>query len=116
MWFVARVDYRALQRRLESHLLLEEVGPLTELEDGSVTPMGNLFADLAGAGVDLTRDEVRRQRVDDPGERHCTVDEVVLMATVRVSLAVGVVLVDHDLLTGREQMAGRFHRPGEDQL
>ena len=49
---VARVDDRALQRGLEPDLLLEEVGPLGELEgDVAVAGRRRLATDLAGAAV-----------------------------------------------------------------
>ena len=58
--FVASVDDRTLQRGFEPHLLLEEVGALCELEIDVVDPHARRFgAHLAGAGVDLARDEVR---------------------------------------------------------
>ena len=57
-----------------------------------------LAADLAGAGEDLAGDEVRHDVGDDPAERHLPVHQVVLVAAVAVALAVGVVLVDDDLL------------------
>ncbi len=52
--FVAGVDDRAFEGRLQPDLLLEEVGPLGELER-HVPPRqaGRLGPDLAGAGVDL---------------------------------------------------------------
>ena len=50
------------------------------------------------------------------GERDRAVDEEVLVAAVGVALAVAVVLVDDDLLAGRQELAGRVHRAGEDPL
>ena len=96
---VAGVDDRPLERGLEPDLLLEEVGPLGELERhvvGRLTP-GSLAADLAGADEDLAGDEVRRDLGDDAPERHLAGHQVVLVAAVAVALAVGVVLVDDDL-------------------
>ena len=111
---VARVDDRALQRRLEPDLLLEEVGALADLEvDGFGAVLG---ADLARAGEHLPRDEPRDEVAHERRERHRAVDEEVLVAAVRVALAVAVVLVDDDLLAGGQQLAGRVHRAGEDAL
>ena len=75
-----------------------------------------LGADLARAGEDLPRDEPRDEVAHQHRERHVAVDEEVLVAAVRVALAVAVVLVDDDLLPGRQQPAGGVHRPGEDAL
>ena len=75
-----------------------------------------LGADLARAGEHLPRDEPRDEVAHERRERHRAVDEEVLVAAVRVALAVAVVLVDDDLLARRQQLAGRVHRPGEDAL
>ena len=53
-----------------------------------------LHPDLARAGEDGARDEVRHHAFDHPGERDGPVHHVVLVAAVGVALAVGVVLVD----------------------
>ena len=58
---VPGVDDRALERRLEPDLLLEEVGSLAQLEMRRPIRLAVLLADLAGAGEDLASDEVRRQ-------------------------------------------------------
>ena len=95
---VAGVDDRALQRRLEADLLLEEVGPLAQLVRHVVVGHARqLAADLAGTGEDLAGDEVRRDLGDDAAERRLAGEQVVLVAAVAVALAVGVVLVDDDL-------------------
>ena len=116
MWFVAGVDDRSLERGLEANLLLEEIGPLTELEWRYVAAVGDLLADLPGSGVDLTGHQVRSQLVDDPGERDGPVEEVVLVTAVGVALAVGVVLVDDDLVARRQETVGGFHGAPQDQL
>ena len=95
---VAGVDDRTLQRRLQADLLLEEVGPLAQLERHRVVGgAGRLAADLAGAAEDLTGDEVRRDLRGQPPERRLAGHQVVLVAAVAVALAVRVVLVDDDL-------------------
>ena len=53
---------------------------------------------------------------DERRERDRPVDEVVLVGAVGVALAVGIVLVDDDLLAERQQAAGGLHRPGQDPL
>ena len=53
--FVAGVDDRSLECRLETDLLFEEVRPLAQLELRHVAPVGDLLADLAGSGIDLSR-------------------------------------------------------------
>ena len=75
-----------------------------------------LRADLARAGEDLAGHEPRDEVAHQHRERHVAVDEVVLVAAVRVALAVAVVLVDDDLLARGQQPAGRVHRTGEDAL
>ena len=115
--FVAGVDDRALERRLEADLLLEEVGSLAELVGTSSgdTP-GQLAAHLARTAEDLTGDEVRRDLRGDPTERELTGEQVVLVAAVAVALAVGVVLVDDELATGGDERARVVHRRPHDLL
>ena len=111
---VARVHDRALQRGLETDLLFEEVGALADLVvDRRGTVLG---ADLPGAGEHLARDEPRQQVAHERCERHLAVDEIVLVRAVRVALAVGVVLVDDDLLARLDHSPRREHRAGEDAL
>jgi hypothetical protein len=114
---VARVDDRALQRRLEPDLGLEEVRALRELIEvpAAVVPL-RLEPDLAGARDDLPRDEERRQVPRDVGERGRAVDEVVLVRPVRVALAVGVVLVDRERWPGGHLRRHLVQRPLEDPL
>jgi len=114
---VPRVHDGTLERGLEADLLLEEVGAGRQLEGDVDTARGAGFgAHLAGAAVDLTGDEVRHDVLHDSPEGHRAVHEVVLMGAVRVALAVGVVLVDDDVLTGRQRATGRHHGLGEDAL
>ncbi len=92
---VPGIDDRALQGRLEPDDLLEEFGPLGDLEvDRGGIERRRLHPDLARAGEDGARDEVRHHAFDHPGERDGPVHHVVLVAAVGVALAVGVVLVD----------------------
>ena len=99
---VAGVDDRPLQRGLEADLLLEEVGPLADSWYGtSSAPSPALAADLARAAEQLAGDEVRGDLAHDAAEGHLAVQQVVLVAAVAVALAVGVVLVDDDLLRPR---------------
>ena len=62
---------------------------------------------LPDAAEDLTGDEVRGGVGDDPAEGHGSVEQVVLVAAVALTLAVGVVLVDDDLLARRHQGSSR---------
>ena len=116
MWLVAGVDDRSFERRLETDLLLEEIGPLTQLERLLLSRVGDLLADLACPGIDLARHQVRSQLVDDLRERHGSVDQVVLMTAVGVALTVRIVLVDHDLLARRQKPVRGLHGAGQDQL
>ena len=99
MGLVAGVDYRPLQGRLQADLLLEEVGPLRELElDVAPIPVGQLAADLARSGEYLPGHEVRGGVLDDPAEWGGSVHQVVLMTAVAVALAIRVVLVYDEFL------------------
>ena len=114
---VAGVDDGPLQRRLEAHLLLEEVGALGDLEvDGVATHALHLGAHLAGTAEDLAGDEVRRRVCDEAPERQGPRQHVVLVAAVALPLAVGVVLVDDDLLAGRHEGRRHPHAAEEDLL
>ena len=85
------------------HLVVDRVGAV-------------LRADLARAGEHLARDEPRHQVAHQHRERDVAIDEIVLVAAVRVALAVAVVLVDDDLLARGQQPTGGIHRAGEDAL
>ena len=111
MGLVTGVDDGAFEGGLEADLLLEEVGPLGDLEHHLGRPV--LGADLAGPGEDLTGHEPGDHVADKGREGDRPVDQVVLVGAVRVALAVGVVLVDDDLLTGGQQTAGGLHRTGQ---
>ncbi len=106
-----------LQGGLEAHLLLEELGPLGQLElhVGAVVG-GRLRSHLAGPGEDLAGHEVRRHPGHDPVERRRPVHQVVLVGPVRVPLAVRVVLVDDQTRAVVGGQVGRFHRADQDQL
>ena len=111
---VAGVHDRALQRRLQPDLLLEEVGPLRQLEGHvGAAHRRHLRPHLARAGVDLAAHEMGHHVVHDPAERHRPVHQVVLMGAVGVALAVGVVLQDHHVLPRGQHRSRRLHRPGE---
>ncbi len=101
---VPGVDDRALERGLQPHLDLEEVGPLGELE-ALGAPVG-AQPDPAGAGEHLPGHEERDQPADDLDERGPTIHQVVLVRTVGLALAVGVVLVQLD-----RQRARHLGRP-----
>ncbi len=92
---VAGVDDRPLERRLEAHLDLEEVGALAELEAVAVAVLAQ--ADPAGAADDLTTHEERRQVAHDVAEGGGAPDEVVLVRAVGGALVVGVVLVQQEV-------------------
>ena len=77
---------------------------------------GRLDAHLPGAGEHLPGHEVRDHLGHDPRERHGAVHQVVLVAPVRVALAVRVVLVDDDLATRGQRACGGLHRPDQDEL
>ena len=92
---VACVHYGPLQGGLKSHLLLEEVRPLADLErDVEPIPERQFASHLPGPGEDLASHEVGSGMLDDPTERRRSIHQVVLVTAVTVPLAIGVVLVD----------------------
>ena len=107
----------ALERRLEAHLFLEELGPLGQLEVhlGAVVG-GGLGTDLPGPGEDLAGHEMRGDPGHDPVERGGPVHQVVLVGPVRVALPVRVVLVDDQPGAVVGGQVGGLHRADEDQL
>ncbi len=103
-----------LQGGLEAHLLLEEVGPLRDLEvDRRPAVLG---PDLARPGEDLARHQEHGEVVDDVAERQRPGEQVVLVGAVGVALAVAVVLVDEHALRLGHDGAGGGDRPGHDHL
>ncbi len=109
---VPGVDDGPLQRGLEPHLDLEEVGPLADLEPR--LPAVDADPDPPGPADDLTGDEERGEVADDLPERRRPCHQVVLMASVRDALVVGVVLVEVDRLGAghRQRPAGGLgHHP-----
>jgi hypothetical protein len=111
---VARVHDRALQRRLEPDLRLEEVRPLGHLIRDVAAAFGS--AEQPGAGEDLSRHEERHDVPRDPNERHRAVDEIVLVRAVGGALAVGVVLVDDHPAGARHHRRRPLDRGLEDPL
>ena len=115
--FVAGVDDRPLECGLEPDLFFEEVGPLGELIVHLVGALaGQLGAHLAGPREDLTGDEVRRAVANNSSERRVSAHEIVLMRAVGVALAIGIVLVEHQLLARREQRCCGGHRALDDEF
>ena len=90
---VASVDDRAGPRRRRGHALPDVLGPLAHAVD---RPAGRL-QHLAGAADELPGDEERDEYVGHPAEVAGPGDEVVLVAAVRVSGRVGVVLEQVDV-------------------
>ena len=114
MGLVSGVDDRALECGLEADDLLEELGSLAELECRWLVEDRGLEPHLPGAAEDLPRHKVWDRRLDHVGERHLSREEIVLVASVRVALAVRVVLVhDEARRLGVGHLGGR-HRLAED--
>jgi hypothetical protein len=87
------------------------------LRDLKVAVLGIVLrADLPHAGVDLAGHEEGEEVLDDPGEGHLAVHEVVLVGAVGVALGIGVVLVDQDPLLGRGHRLGPGAGEVEDAL
>ncbi len=83
---VARIDDRPLESGLEANLDLEEVGALGDLVVDPVRAV--LGPHLPCAGEDLSRGKERGDVLHEVGEGGLAVHEVVLVAAVRVPLAV----------------------------
>ena len=117
MWLVSGVDDGSLQGGLQTHLLLEEVGPLGHLVwQVAPVPEGQLAAHLSRTGEYLSGHEVGGRVLHDPSERSRPVHQVVLVAPVAVALAVRVVLVDDQFLALWKHLVGRLHGLDEDHL
>ena len=115
--FVASVDDRPFEGCLEPDLLFEKVGALGQLIVNFVSPLAReLGADLAGAGEDLTGDEVRRAVAHDLTKRRVAAYEVILVCAVGVALSVGVVLVEHEFLPSGQKLVSGRHRALDDEL
>ncbi len=100
---VARVDDGALERGLQTDLGLEEVRALRQLV-GRAPPFlpRSLGAHLPRPAEHLTAHEERGQVADDVAERRRAIDQIVLVRTVGIALAVAVVLVDRQARARRE--------------
>ncbi len=88
-----RVDDRARPCGCRRDALPDVLGTLRDAEHRA--PRG--LQHLARARVDLARDEERDEHVGELGEVALALDEVVLVAAVRVARAVGVVLEEEHL-------------------
>ena len=114
---VSGVHQRSLQRGFQAHLFLEELGPLRDLEvHRPAVVRRRLRPHLARAAVELAGDEMGDDRLDDAGEGRGPVHEVVLVTTVGIPLAVGVVLVDDQTATVLHGAVGRLHGTLDDEL
>ena len=78
---VARVDDRAVVGRGARDLLVDVLRPLADAVVHAVLGL----EDLAGAGVDLARDQERDQLLGEVVEVDVAVDEIVLVAAVAVA-------------------------------
>src|SRR5262244_2627147 len=98
---VTRVDDGTLHHGIEANLGLKEIGALRDLI-GAV--LGAIFrTHLAGAAEELPRHQERGELLDDLAERHVAVHEVILVAGIAIALAIAVVLVDQNALSGGQQ-------------
>ena len=114
---VPGVHQRPLQRRLQPHLLLEELGSLGDLEVHRPTVVRRrLRPHLSRPAVQLAGDEMGNDRLDDAGEGGGPVHQVILVAAVRVALAVRVVLVDDQAATIVHGPVGGLHGALDDEL
>ena len=98
MRLIARIDDRTLQRCLKPHLLFEKIRTLTDLKGNFLGRESDLATDFPSAAEDLASDEVRGYFSNDSTKRKCTIDKVILVTSIRVSLAIRVVLVNHNRL------------------
>ena len=100
MRLVARIDDRALDHRIEIDKTLEEVRPLRDLiirRAGLI-----LCADFPCPGIDRSRHKERRQDFHNPLKGNRAGHQIVFVIAVAVALAVGVVLVQHEMVAAPE--------------
>ena len=109
MRFVTGVDDRSFEGCLKSDFLFEEIGSLTDLERNDVGRETDFTSDLSCTAVDLTGHKMRCDFSDDSTEGKASVNEIILMTSIRVPFAVGVVLVDNNRLTIGQKSIGRAH-------
>ena len=93
VWFISRVDDGTTAGGRRGAALPDVLGTL----GGGVDRPAGRVEHLPGTGVDLATHEEWDERVDGALEIVLPPDEVVLVATIRVSRRVGVVLEEVDL-------------------
>ena len=103
---VAGVDDRTRTRGRARHALPDVLGALAHAVHRA--PRG--LQHLPRAGVDLAGDEERDEHVGELGEVALALDEVVLVAAVRVARGVGVVLEQVDLAADALPRGGAARR------
>ena len=117
MRFVPSVDDGSFQGGLQAHRLLEEVGPLGQLICNVTSiPEGQFAAHLSRSGKYLSGHKVGSGVLNDSTERSRPIHQIVLVASVTVALAVGIVLIDDQLLTLWKHLVGRFHGLDQNHL
>ena len=100
MRLVSGIDDGTLHHRVEINQAFEEVRPLRNLELHRAGLI--LCSDLSGPRVNESGDEERSQRLHDQLKRHRPGEHIVLVIAVAVAFAVGIILVQHELLTASD--------------
>ncbi|CAB4561533.1 unannotated protein [freshwater metagenome] len=95
---VSRIDDWSLQRRFETDLFLEKISTLTDLEGYELGREPKLTSDFPCTTENLSGDEMRCDLRNDSSEGQVSIDEVVLVTSVRVPFPIRVVLVRNDRL------------------
>ena len=103
MRFVARVDQRPAIHRVDADHHAEKICALRNLINSRLTRSAfSLHAHFAGASENLTGNQERQNRADDPVPRHIALHQIIVVAAVAVSEEIGVVFVEADFLTLRQ--------------
>ncbi len=115
MRLVAGIDDRSLHHCIEIDQTFEEIGSLGNLILGGVRLI--LRPDFSGPGVNRSRHQERQQDLYQTVEGHRAGQQIILVVSVAVPLAVRIVLIEKKLLVAaglghRAQAGGKKALPG----
>ena len=113
---VSCIDDWSLQGRFETNLFFEEVCTLTDLKRYEIRGETEFASDFPGPTEDLAGDEVRGDFRNDSSKGKVTINEVVLVTSVRVPFPIRVVLVRNNRLTFGLDRVGSPHRFFDNQF
>ena len=113
---VSCIDDWSLQGRFETNLFFEEVCTLTDLKRYEIRGETEFASDFPGPTEDLAGDEVRGDFRNDSSKGKVTINEVVLVTSVRVPFPIRVVRVRNNRLTLGQERVGSPHRFFDNQF